>query len=84
MAIIKLFFSLTQLYIPSYIKNSWQPETKVSPIMKQNQRQKLTFRCALSHIMATCYNSFCRYCRLGSLFVPSQLKNRFVESKGLY
>ena len=32
---------------------------------------------------ATCYNSLCLYCRLWSLFVSPQLKNRFVKSKRL-
>ena len=34
--------------------------------------------------MATYRNSLYRYCRLWSLFVASQIKNRFVESKHLY
>ena len=44
----------------------------------------MSFRCTLSHFMATYHNSLCRYCRLGSLFVSPQLKNCFVESKCLY
>ena len=83
MTIIKLSFFIYQLYIPSYSKTSWQNETKDSPIIKQNQRQKLSFRCALSHFMATCHNLLCRYCRLWSLFVSPQLKNCFIESKRL-
>ena len=77
------YFSFAQLYIPSYSKTSWQNETKVSPVMKQNQRQKSSFRCTLLHFMTMYHNSLCRYCQLWSLFVSPQLKNRFVESKRL-
>ena len=67
-----------------FLKTSWQNEINVSPIMKQNQRPKLSFRCALSYFMATYYNSLCRYRQLWSLFVSPQLKNRFIKSKRLY
>ena len=51
--------------------------------MKENQRQKSSFHCALSHFTATYLNSLCRYCQVWSLSVLPQLKNRFVESKRL-
>ena len=51
--------------------------------MKQNQRQKSSFRCTLLHFMTMYHNSLCRYCQLWSLFVSPQSKNRFVESKRL-
>ena len=52
--------------------------------MKWNQRQKMSFRCTLSHFMATYRNLLCRYCRLWSLFESPQLKNHFSEAKRLY
>ena len=36
-----------------------------------------------SLFMATFRNALCRYCRLWSLFVSPQLKNRFSEAKRL-
>ena len=78
MTVMKLLF-----FICSVIYPNKQYETNVSPVMKQNQRQKSRFRCTLLHFMTMYHNSLCRYCQLWSLFVSPQLKNRFVESKRL-
>ena len=83
MTIIKLLFFMYSIIHPLLFKTSWQSKTKVSPIMKQNQRQETSFCCALSHFIATYRNSLCRCCWLWSLFVSPQLKNFFVESKRL-
>ena len=44
---------------------------------------ELTPKNEFSLFMATYRFSLCRYCRLWSLFVSSQLKNRFFEAKHL-
>ena len=43
----------------------------------------MSFRYTLSHFMATDRNLLCRYCRLWSLFVSPQIKNRYFEAKRL-
>ena len=53
------------------------------PLWQLWSRINVSFRCTLSLFMATYRNSLYRYCRLWSLFMSRQLKNRFFEAKRL-
>ena len=53
------------------------------PLWQLWSRINMSFRCTLSLFMLTYRNSLYRYCRLWSLVMSRQLKNRFFEAKRL-